>query len=323
MLIGVLYYAVNEFIVKRISTGTIISNIALSDNIEITDNYKYLTKYDMDNLHNNIKKIMEDNTKSHDEKKVLLSYLFGLYGSGDITLIVDECHLYGYRGRSSNISWVDDFLSIHRHIFTDRKFDVVLITQVPSRLNTEIANQVEVAIKAIPASQRLVTSMLEYSVFGSVDALKKNDPIMRMKRQIIKGSEKVFSLYQSGYINKGSADFRKKLFLLLGFILVVIVFVFFQFGGLVSGKALHSDKSIARHKKEKKSLHDSNKSKKIDENNSLVQEDYSPSFRVFCRIVPFEFDDAADPNWFYTEIKKDYKIYCVRKPIKKNGVIDV
>ena len=235
---GKSYYAINEFVMKRIHSGTIISNIVLSDDIEIPDNYIYLTKHDMDNLHNNIRKIMEDNTKSHDDKKVLLSYLFGLYGDGDITLMVDECHLYGYRGRSSNIAYIDDFLSIHRHIFQDRKLDIVLITQVPSRLNTEIANQVEVAIKAIPASQRLITSMLEYSVYGSVEALKKNDTTMRMKRQIIKGDPKVFSLYQSGYINKGSSDFRKKLMIIVAGIVAVIVFMINQFTGLVTGEKL-------------------------------------------------------------------------------------
>ena len=235
---GKSYYVVNEFILKRISHGVIISNIVLSDDISIPENYRYLIKYDMDNLHKNIKKIMEDSEKSHDEKKVLLRYLFQLYGDGDITLIIDECHLYGYRGRSSSISYIDDFLSIHRHIFVDRKFDIVLITQVPSRLNTEIAAQVEVAVKAIPASQRLVTSMLEYSVFGSVESLKKNDTSMRMKRLILRGDPKVFSFYQSGFVNKGSGDFRRKLFFIVIGLFFTIGFMFYQFSGLVSGDTL-------------------------------------------------------------------------------------
>lgn len=271
---GKSYYVVNEFIVKRISSGTIISNIALSDDISIPENYRYLTKYDMDNLHGNIRKIMEDSEKSHDEKKVVLRYLFQLYGDGDITLIVDECHLYGYRGRSSNISYVDDFLSIHRHIFEDRKLDIVLITQVPSRLNTEIAAQVEVAVKAIPASQRLVTSMLEYSVFGSVDALKKNDTAMRMKRVILKGDPKVFEVYQSGFINQGSGDFRKKLFIIVGGLVAVFVFMVYQFTGLISGKTLpHANNKFVSNDK---SIH----KKDVNETNLTV---VSRDYKIICR----------------------------------------
>ncbi len=304
---GKSYYVVNEFIVKRISKGTVISNIALADDIAIPDNYVYLTKYDMDNLHANIQKIMEDTTKSHDDKKVLLSYLFGLYGDGDITLIVDECHLYGYRGRSSSISYIDDFLSIHRHIFEDRKLDIVLITQVPSRLNTEIANQVEVAVKAIPASQRVVTSLLEYSVYGSVDALRKNDKTMRMKRQIIKGNPKIFELYQSGFVQKGSNDFRKKMIGMVAMVLLAFAFMVKQFMGLVSGEALpSSDKKIVSDDTNKKikSLRPAS-----DLNNSA----YLKNYRIVCRvIVPgVDYEKLPDLLWVELKGKRPYK-YCYR-----------
>ena len=298
---GKSYYAINEFVVKRILSGTIISNIALSDDIETPDNYKYLTKIDMDNLHKNIKNIMEDSIKSHDEKKLLLSYLFGLYGDGDITLIVDECHLYGYRGRSSNISYIDDFLSIHRHIFEDRKFDIVLITQVPSRLNTEIAAQVEVAIKAIPASQRLITSLFEYSVFGSVDGLKKNDKDMRMKRQIIKGDPKVFELYQSGFVNTGSNDFRKKLMLILVGLAVVVAFMVYQFTGLVTGRALPGHKKIENFVQ----TDDHN-----DTNSTLVELDYM----LVCRPIIKGLDYKNVKGYLYSVIKNGKpEKFCYRK----------
>jgi len=304
---GKSYYAVYEFISKRIETGTVISNIVLSEDVDISDSYVYLSKYDMDNLHKNIKKIMEDSTKSHDDKKVLLSYLFGLYGKGDITLIVDECHLYGYRGRSSNIAWVDDFLSIHRHIFTDRKFDVVLITQVPSRLNSEIANQVEVAVKAVPASQRLITSMLEYSVYGSVDALKKSDKTMRMKRQILKGDPKIFDLYQSGFVNKGSNDFRKKFGLILLGVILVFSFVVYQFKGLISGEKLPGHTPIKTVKAS------GTKIKNIDAN--LTRVDYSKKFNILCKPLPLDFDTKKISNWLYSIIKDNYKLVCYRRYI--------
>lgn len=298
---GKSYYAINEFVVKRIASGTIISNIALSDDIETPDNYKYLTKIDMDNLHNNIKRIMEDSTKSHDDKKVLLSYLFGLYGDGDITLIVDECHLYGYRGRSSNIAYIDDFLSIHRHIFEDRKFDIVLITQVPSRLNTEIAAQVEVAIKAIPASQRLITSLLEYSVFGSVDGLKKNDKDMRMKRQIIKGDPKVFELYQSGFVNTGSNDFRKKLIFIFIGLVATVIFMVYQFSGLLTGRALPG------HKKAEVITKSDDQN---DTNTTLVELDYV----IVCRPVVKGLDYKKVKGYLYSIMKNDQpEKFCYRR----------
>ena len=301
---GKSYYVVNEFIVKRISSGTVISNIALSDDVHISDNYIYLDKYSMDNLHLNIAKIMDNSSKSHDEKKVLLSYLFGLYGSGDITLIVDECHLYGYRGRSSNISYIDDFLSIHRHIFEDRKMDIILITQVPSRLNTEIAAQVEIAVKAVPASQRLITSMLEYSVFGSVDALKKNDVTMRMKRQIIKGDKKVFELYQSGFIQKGSNDFRKKLILIASGVAASAGFVVYQFMGLTSGESFghrNNNETVV------KSDHVINTENNITA--PLVHADYI----LICRPYIEGLDYEKIKGFMYA-VKKDKKVikYCYR-----------
>jgi zona occludens toxin (predicted ATPase) len=302
---GKSYYVVNEFIVKRIATNTIISNIQLSDDVEVSENYRYLEKKDMDNLHNNIRKIMESLLTSHDDKKEQLSFLFSIYGSGDITMIVDECHLYGYRGRSSSISYIDDFLSIHRHIFTDRKFDVVLITQVPSRLNTEIAAQVEVAVKAIPASQRLIPSLLEYTVFGSVDALKKNDKDLRLKRQIIKGDPKVFELYQSGFVLKGSNDFRKKLGFISAGVVLVIVFMVFQFKGLVSGGKLPHAQPIA----ENKIKHDSN----TTDNNSTFTVVEKP-YKIICRVVPKDFNSEKVKNWFYDLYFSDnLKQLCYRR----------
>jgi len=308
---GKSYYVVNEFIVKRIQSGTVVSNIKLSDDIELPENYRYLEKKDMDNLHNNIRNIMENESFSHDDKKIFLGYLFGLYGDGDITLIVDECHLYGYRGRSSNIGYIDDFLSIHRHIFTDRKFDVVLITQVPSRLNTEIANQVEVAVSAIPASQRLITSMLEYSVYGSVDALKKRDKDMRMKRQIIKGDPKVFSFYQSGFTIKGSNDFRKKLGGMLVGILLVIGYMAYTFTGLVSGEKLpgHHDKLVSADLR------------KNDMNNTEINStitSFTTEFKIVCRSVPKGFDGRKVKNYFYSiqDDKRKEVCYKVYKRVK-------
>jgi len=303
---GKSYYVVNEFIVKRISTNTIISNIKLSDDIEIPENYRYLEKKDMDNLHINFRNIMDDKSTSHDDKKQKLAFLLGLYGDGDITVIVDECHLYGYRGRSSQISYIDDLLSIHRHIFTDRKVDFILITQVPSRLNTEIAAQVEIAVSAIPASQRVITSMLEYSVYGSVDALKKQDKLMRMKRQIIKGDPKVFSMYQSGFVLKGSNDFRKKLLGMVAGIVLVISYVGYQFFGLTHKKHTLATKDIISSPViADKGNNDSN----ISKVNAAV---LLSNYRIVCRSVPVGFDVKKVKDYFYSILNGEELTVCYR-----------
>jgi len=299
---GKSYYTVKNFIVDRIvQNHTVISNIALSENYNISDSYLYLQKNDMDNLHNNIKKIMEDENKSHDDKKILLSKLFTLYGTGDITLIIDECHLYGYRGRSTTISYLDDFLSIHRHIFTDRKIDIILITQVPTRLNTEISAQVEVAIQCIPASQRLTEKLLEYTVYGSVDALRKKDSNMKMKKIITRGNSKIFDLYQSGYKEKGSGDFRKKLLIIVSVVFIVSAFVINRFYNLTS----NVDPSVNNIKKNVSVIKkDFNKTlKKIEKN-----------YKIICVSIPAK-NNLSFPNILYTIIQKDIKQICYKKEV--------
>jgi len=303
---GKSYYVVNEFIVKRLETNTIISNIALSPDVEIPQNYHYLEKTEMDRLHFQFKEIMEDASTSHDEKKIKLAKVLSSYGDGDITVIVDECHLYGYRGRSTSISYIDDLLSIHRHIFPDRKVDFVLITQVPSRLNTEIAAQVEIAVSAVPASQRVITSMLEYSVYGSVDALKKKDKDMRMKRQIIKGDPKVFALYQSGFVLKGSNDFRKKLIVMLLGISILVYYVFHGFFTMSTSSDFYTKKVKNKSQDKIVSSGDINITK--EHNITLVQK----SYKIVCRSVPFSFRASSVKNWLYSIYHNHTQVLCYK-----------
>ena len=311
---GKSYYVVREFILSRISSSVVVSNIKLSDNFN-ADNYIYLTKLDIDNLHNNIKKIILDESKSHDEKKLLLKSLFGLYNShkGDLTLIVDEAHLYGYRGRSSSISWADDFLSIHRHIFEDNFFDVVLVTQVPSRLNKEIAGQIEVAIQAIPSSQRLIKSMLEYVLYGSVSALVAKDSTMRMKRLVLKADQSVFDVYQSGFVQEGSSDFRRKIGLIILGLIIVSAFTAHQFLGLVS-RETYMDSNVSH--LDYKILSSS------DDKTLLSLNDINASFRykIVCRVVPLTFDDHLIKSRLYTLYHQDDKEVCYKKYLKDNDV---
>ena len=311
---GKSYYVVKEFILDRISSSVVVSNIKLSDNF-MADNYIYLEKVDIDNLHNNIKKIILDESKSHDEKKLLLKSLFGLYNSnnGDLTLIIDEAHLYGYHGRSSSISWADNFLSIHRHIFKDNFFDVVLVTQVPSRLNKEIAGQIEVAIQAIPSSQRLIKNMLEYVLYGSVPALVAKDSNMRMKRLILKADKSVFDVYQSGFVQEGSSDFRRKIgFIILGLI-IVSAFTVRQFLGLVSSET-YTDNNVSQSDNKVLSLNNDKTLLFVSDNNVSLR------YKIVCRIVPLNFDDHIVKLRLYTLYHLNDKEVCYKKYLKGSDV---
>jgi hypothetical protein len=301
---GKSYYVVKEFILERIVTGTVVSNIKLNDDVQL-DGYIYLEKNDVDNLHNNIKRIIENTTLSHDDKKILLKNLLHLYcgGSGDLTLIIDEAHLYGYRGRSSNIAWADDWISIHRHVLGDDKLDLVLVTQVPSRLNTEIAGQVEVAVQAIPSSQRINKSLLEYSVFGSVSALKSNDKDLRMKRLVIRGSKKIFDVYQSGFVQSGSGDFRKKIFLLVAGIVAVASYTVYSFSHITDfGSPKKVSMSVAQSDIEKKNV-------------DIAFEDVNASkyYKIICISMPPSFDYKKVKDFMYVIRGSDYNQVCYRR----------
>jgi zona occludens toxin (predicted ATPase) len=307
---GKTYVVISEFVVNRIQEGeTVVSNIKLSDDYEVPENYIYLEKEDLNNLHRNIETIMLNEETSHDDKKERLNFLFSLYGKGDITLIVDECHLYGYRGRSSQIAWADDFLSIHRHALGDeRKFDILLITQVPSRLNTEIANQVEVAINAIPASQRVMKSMLEYQHYGSVDALKKRDKLMRLKTQIVKGKKEIFDLYQSGYSNEGAGDFRKKMYLMVVGLVLVIAFVITRFMDL-SAVPSEGGTRLQQHMTKASSINDNNGTI-----NKVMAEVKQRDYIISCITSDKPSKDMKEHKDFMYEIAGEKKYqYCFKR----------
>lgn len=304
---GKSYYVVKEFILDRISDSTVVSNIKLNDKVEL-DGYIYLQKNDVDNLHKNIKSIVENDTLSHDNKKILLERLLGLYSGskGDITLIIDEAHLYGYRGRSTSISWVDDWISIHRHCLGDNKLDLVLITQVPSRLNTEIANQVEVAIQAVPSSQRINKSLLEYSVYGSLDGLKKQDKDLRSKRIITKGKKEVFDVYQSGFAQEGTGDFRKKLYILAAGIVLVVAYTFNSFAGLTSKE--EQKKKIPMAQAQNKSQKKHTKKLKVADLNVT-----QPYYKIFCTSMPKSFDYKQVKDFMYVIQGSESNQICYKK----------
>ena len=300
---GKSYYVIREFILNRVSSSFVISNIKLSDN-HFFDNYLYLDKFAMDEMNNNIKTIFDSDDTSHDDKKILLKKLFLTYTKiyCDLTIIVDEAHLYGYRGRSSTIEWADNFLSIHRHVFSDNFLDVVLITQVPSRLNKEISSQIEVSIKAVPSSQRLIKSMLEYVIYGSVSSMIAKDKTMLMKRLLIKGKKSIFDVYQSGYVQTGSSDFRRKLGIIILGLVLVSIFTYTRFTNILTVKK--NNKVIAVKNNDIDNF-------SIDNNNSEFD------FKVVCRIVPLSFDTSILKDYFFVYHRKNDIEICYKKIINK------
>ena len=301
---GKSYYVVREFILNRVSSSVVLSNIKLSDGYSL-DNYIYLDKFAMDEMNNNIKKIVDDDTTSHDDKKLLLKQLFLAYTKTDIdlTIIIDEAHLYGYRGRSTTLSWADNFLSIHRHVFEKNSLDVVLITQVPSRLNKEISSQIEVSIKAVPSSQRLIKSMLEYVVYGSVSSMISQDSTMRMKRVVLKAKQSVFEVYQSGFVQSGSSDFRRKLGFIVFFLVLVSIFTFTRFSNILS-----IDDKVSPSPNINNLSNDEDLS--LDNNDTL-------EYKLVCRSLPISFDTSKIHDYLFVFNAKKYKQVCYKKYYNK------
>jgi len=312
---GKSYITVKEFIIDRLETFTIIGNIALAKGVDL-DGYKYLTKEELNILNLNIKNIMQNIAFSHDEKKQQLRDLFNKYDKvNNITLIVDECHLYGYRGRSSSDSWADDFLSIHRHILgDDRVFDIVLITQVPSRLNSEIANQVEVAIKAIPSSQRVSRSVLEYKFFSSVEALKKNDKALQLKSKMVKADKNIFSLYQSGHNIEGDNSFRKKIFLIFLGIFLLSSYVVYSFKTATTPQKYTEKKHISQDKKQAKTIE---KHKTTEPTKTIKKTDLNNSDQYFiaCTTMTKKVNNPANyfKNYLFSYMDGDIFKVCYKK----------
>lgn len=315
---GKSYIVVKDFILDRIVKGTVVSNVKLNGKVTL-ENYIYLEKNDVDNFHSNVKRIVENDENSHDDKKELIRHLVGLYsngGKGDITFIIDEAHLYGYRGRSSNISWADDWISIHRHCNGDNKLDLVLITQVPSRLNTEIGGQVEVAIQAVPSSQRVSKALLEYSYYASLSGLKSADKDLRTKRLITRGNANIFDVYESGYVQEGSADFRKKMYIMVFALVGVVAYTLNSFMSLGDNTMDTVDNKEVSEEIKKVPLASLNKSVETDVKEIVTKPKLyanGAEYKIICRTVPLDFDYDKVKDYFYVVKKKNGYEICHKK----------
>ena len=309
---GKSYLVFSEYILKNISTHTVISNIKINDSIELTNNYVYLDKFAMDLLNKNISEIMSDEKTSHDDKKLLLNTLFDSYKNDKNTsllLVVDEAHLYGYAGRAGTISYIDGFLSIHRHIFKSLSFDVLLITQVSSRLNTLISEQIEESIYCVPSSQRLIPSVFEYVYYGSVSSMKSKNKDMVSGRKFIVSNKDVFNIYTSGFSQKGTSGFRKKIYSILVVMAIVLFFTFNSFSSLVDGSSLQDDHSSVSLLSSQNSNQDNN-----DSNSTFID------YKIVCISVPNSFDVSNVDDYLYTVFRRNTKTICYKNYKDKKHV---
>jgi len=301
---GKSYLLMDKFVVNR-PMDNIISNVELANNFTL-DSYQYLNKFDLDVLLSNIKGIMLNDTTSHDVKIGELRSLFLLRFSSDprnITFIVDECHLYGFDGTVGETKWADKFISIHRHILGDKyKLDIVLVTQVVSRLNSRIAEQCEIAVQAVPASRRLFKGNLEYFEYSGVSALKKRDKALRLRTVTVRAKTEIFEMYNSGYVNIGDNAFRKKLVLLVVGIVLVFLFVISRFVSLLAPKndMLVEENQIIKDKNISFSV--------ISEGNTTIKPYVIKCYNIFGEY-------AIPPNHIYTLIHGKNKQVCVKKYI--------
>ncbi len=230
---GKTVYIVSEYLTKFIGEGGfVLGNIKLAPNVTI-DNYKYLDFEGVQNLHISIKNIMKKNI-SHDEKKILLREQFQKFIPVDSKIIkyafvIDEAHLYGYRKVSRGDTWQDDFISIHRHLFSGLPFDIVLITQVASRIASELALQCEFAVNVAPSTGRFAKGLLEYTFYDSLKSLSTDDKFGKLGAKFMKPNSDIYDIYESGFNMQGSNALRHKIYALIVGIVLVSAYVVFAF----------------------------------------------------------------------------------------------
>ena len=128
-------------------------------------------------------------------------------------------------------------MALQRHV----NLDIYLITQTKKQLNTVFHDFGDYVISAISATERVLPSVFEYRYYSHVDNLGKPSEAFKSEKLIAK--PEIFDWYTSGASNSGHDGFRKKLKFIIGGLIVVLLFVIYQFNSLFTvGK--HSKKNV-------------------------------------------------------------------------------
>jgi len=158
-------------------------------------------------------------------------------GISDCSIFIDEAHIYGFNNLKKK-DFLLFFLALQRHV----NLNIFLITQTRKQLHSVFHDFGDVVVTAVSPTERLIASILEYRYFSHVDMI--STPKSAYKNEKLKPKKEIFDLYTSGDKNTGDDGFRKKLVFLLFGVLIVVVFMIFQFKSLLGKSASSSDPPI-------------------------------------------------------------------------------
>lgn len=175
-------------------------------NIEIKKDIKF-EKFTWKNFYEKITFLY--GVKEDSELAIQKSKDLGIYG---ISIYYDECHLE-MSAQDKIVIW---WLSWHRHLDQN----ICLITQSKGTLAQKYRAYPEIFVDAHPATKRIFGNVMRYSEYASY-RMNKDELIRKFS---IKIDPKVFEYYRTGATNKGSNSLRKKLWIILLFFSVPIIF---------------------------------------------------------------------------------------------------
>ncbi len=161
-------------------------------------------------------------------------------------IVFDECHDFFTPQDRVKIFW----LTYHRHL----NHEIILLTQNKSLINSKYRAIPEQFIEAQPRSKKLFSSTLNYKHYASF-AMRKSD---QFNSSSIKTDPKIFDLYQSG--NKSAQkSILVKFIVILGFGLVVAVFLFYNLLNGFGDGATALDENLSQLENKQHQLHNDKK----------------------------------------------------------------
>jgi len=171
---------------------------------------------------------LHKNSDNVDDFLIAYSKTQNFYNS---LIIFDECHDFFANQDRIKIFW----LTYHRHL----NHEIILLTQNKSLINTKYRAIPEQFIEAQPRSKKLFSNTLNYKHYSSF-AMRKTD---LFNSSSIKTDPSIFDLYQSG--NKSNQkSILMKFIVILGFGLIVAIFLFYNLLGGFADDTAELDKSF-------------------------------------------------------------------------------
>lgn len=202
-------------------------------------------------------------SKSTDDVLIEYAKMHNLY---KVIFVIDECQDY-FEKKDKVLMW---WFAYHGHLF----HDIYILTQNLGQIYEEYFKFSEFYFRAIPPSNRLLSSQFRYMQFNSHKLFKTE----RIASYNVPALQEVYDMYKSGDDNF-SQSFVKKYFFIAIFIfmLLIVGFIFFlsQFS---TPKTVSNDENITISKQENKVFENHHKQKnsipqkvvKEDDNKTLL-----------------------------------------------------